>query len=642
MAGAQAGDDAVVPLRILATTDLHANLLAWDYHTNRVAHNRGLARVASLIAAARAERPQALLFDNGDFLHGTALGDHIAETRPEGRGGRSSFVHPMIAAMNLLRYDAVTLGNHEFSYGIGFLRRSLAAADFPVICSNLYFKPSRGQPLAVTSQILPRSLRDRRGRLHDINIGVIGFLPPQTMVWERRYLRGRAAVDDIVASARHIVPDLRRAGADLIVALSHSGLGDPSGPPGAENASSALANLDGIDVVIAGHTHLAYPDGRVRGQGGKPAVSPGFFGSHLGVIDLGLRKSRKGWQIATQTCGLRPIASREGATGQMRPLVADAPAVVALALPLHNRLLQRGDAVIGKTPLALNSYFAMLCHGPALHLLAQSEKRRITQVLQDGPYGDLPVLCAVSPFKAGGRGGPENYTDIPAGPLLQRHLTDLYPYPNSLTALRVTGAELALWLERSVSQFHQITPTSRDVPLLDAAFPSFNFDTIVGLTYQIDLTQPARFDVLGREVAHSRRITDLRHLGEPVAADQVFALASNSYRSAGGAGFAGALPARMIYDGDETNREVLEAYLRDGFVPEPVVPPPWTFRPIPGATVLFDSAPEAAAHLAEVPHLRLAPLDLCPDGFRRFRLTLYSAICAAMGLILQAWGFGHV
>jgi len=613
----------VLDLRILATSDLHANLLAWDYHANQPSPQVGLARTASLIHAARAEQPQTLLFDNGDFLHGTALGDYLAETTPTIRSGRPLRAHPMIAAMNALHYDAVTLGNHEFGHGLGFLRRSLAATRFPVVCSNLYFKPTRGAALSLSSLLLVRDLRDRAGKLHRLKIGVLGFLPPQTVVWEKRYLKSRASVDDILASARNLVPLLRGNGADLVVALSHSGIGDPQIGPGAENASTALAALDGIDVVIAGHTHLLFPTTAQTDLAGKPAVMPGFHGSHLGVIDLALHKGPQGWRIETQHAETRPIATRDPQTGRVEPLVPDDPALVALAAPAHAALLTRAEAQIGETPLPLHSYFALLTETPALRLVAQAQAHRLAQALADGPYRDLPLVSAVAPFKAGGRGGPENYTNIPAGPLRARHVGDLYLHPNSLTGLRLSGADLAQWLERSVSLYRQIAPDAQDAPLIDDRFPSFNFDVIHGLRYRIDLAQPPQFDPFGKRLpSAARRIVDLTWQGQPLLPDQQFVLATNSYRSAGGAGFAGTEPAQVIYEGAESNREVLTAYLRAGHHPTAAPAPAWGFVPMPGASVQFESAPQAAQHLAEVAHLRIDPLDQRPSGFRRFRLHL--------------------
>ena len=612
---------AEIDLRILATSDLHANLLAWDYHANRPCHQRGLARVATLIHKARFERPQALLFDNGDFLHGTVLGDFIAETTPTLRSGRPLHTHPMIAAMNSLDYDGVALGNHEFGHGLGFLRRSLAATRFPIVCSNLYFKPTRGAPLAAPYLLLHRDLRDRHGKVHRLKIGVLGFIPPQTTVWEKRYLKSRASVDDITASARLLVPELRALGADLIVALSHSGIGDGDAAPGAENASSALAEIDGLDVVVAGHTHLTFPTGEQRDLAGKPAVMPGFFGSHLGVIDLTLRQSGKNWRISRFGAEARPIFTRDPISAEVQPLVGDDSAIVEIARTTHQALLARAEVEIGHSPIGLHSHFALLTQTPALALVAASQADHMAGVLAEGRLADLPLLSAVAPFKAGGRGGPENYTDIPAGPLLARHVSDLYIHPNSLSCLQVSGQDLTDWLERSVSLYHQISPGAVDAALADEDFPSFNFDVIPDLSYQIDLAEAPRFNPFGDVIApEARRIRDLRYQGQPVLPEQLFALATNSYRAAGGVGFPGTGTAQVVYDGTESNREVLANYLRKASPAQ--VSPNWHFLPMPGTTVTVDLNSDAAAHLDEVPHLRLEPLGLLPSGFRRFRLYL--------------------
>lgn len=487
----EAGLNPVLDLRILATSDLHANILAWDYHANRASDQVGLARVASLIHAARAEQPQCLLFDNGDFLHGNEMGDYLAETTPVLRSGRPLRSHPMIAAMNTLGYDAAALGNHEFGYGLGFLRRSLLAADFPIVCSNLYFKPSRGEPLAAPYLLLDREMKDHDGKAHRLRIGVLGFIPPQTMLWEHRYLKSRASVADIVASARELAPLLRKKGADVVIALSHSGIGAEPRVPGSENASAALARLEGIDAVVAGHTHLVFPTETERDLHGKPVVMPGFYGSHLGVIDLRLVRSCSGWHVKGFHSEARPISRRCPKAGRIEALVADDPKIAALASPAHQILLLRSEAQLGYSPLPLNSFFALVSDCAALRVVARAQAAHVARALRGRPEQDLPLLSAVAPFKAGGRGGPENYTNVPVGPFLARHVSDHYIHPNTICALRLTGAEVALWLERSVSLYHQIPPGARDVGLINDSFASFNFDVIDGLSYQIDLSQPA-------------------------------------------------------------------------------------------------------------------------------------------------------
>lgn len=622
--GAQNADTGEIALRVLATSDLHANLMAWDYHANRVCEERGITRVAALIRRARAEQPQSLLFDNGDFLHGTVLGDFIAETTPVIRSGRPLHTHPVIAAMNALGYDAAALGNHEFGHGLGFLRRSLAATRFPIVCSNLYFKPSRGAPIAQPFVILERELRDRHGVVHPVKIGVMGFIPPQTAIWEKRYLKSRASVDDIVNSAKMLVPILRAAGADLIIALSHSGIGSPHVGASSENASSALAAIAGVDVIIAGHTHLTFPTADQPNLSGKPAVMPGFFGSHLGVIDLRLRRQGGKWQVAGFQAENRAISRRDPATGQVKAIVADDPAILALAKPAHDGLLARAEEEVGFSKVPLHSYFSLLAPTPALDLVATAQADYLKVILKDSAYASLPMLSAVAPFKAGGRGGPENYTDVPAGPLRLRHANDLYMHPNSLSALRVSGQDIADWLERSVSIYHQVEPGAQDVALLDESFASFNFDVIHGLSYGIDLSQPARFNCFGEVIAAgARRIRYLHHLGQPVRPDQMFVLATNSYRAAGGAGFSGTGTAQVIYEGRESNREVLLRYLRQGgLAPQGGPEQGFSFLPMVATTAVIDLGPRAIDHLAEVSQLRLQDLGLQASGFRRFRLHL--------------------
>ena len=615
---------SVLRLRILATSDLHANILAWDYHANKACPSRGLARTATLIAAARAEQPNCLLFDNGDFLNGSALGDHIAHTGQD--AAHIARLHPMIAAMNHLRYDAATLGNHEFSHGLNALTRSLRDVAFPVVASNLRLTSPDAAQISVRSLLLTRDLIDDAGQVQRLRIAVVGFLPPQTTVWEHRHLDGRAEVDDILQTAQDLIPHLRAAGADLVIALSHSGIGGDQYDPFAENVSLALAAVAGLDVIVAGHTHTVFPTPDGDDLAGKPAVMPGFFGSHLGVIDLVLQKAEGvagGWQVREFQAQTRPIAARDATSGHPVALVADDPALVALVAQDHANLQAWSEHPIGTTPIALHSFFALLTASPALDLIALAQTRALTQGLANTAQSGLAMLSAAAPFKAGGRGGAENYTAIAAGRLVRRNASDLYVHPNSLVGLCLPGHAVLRWLERSVSLFHQITPGAQDADLINPDFPSYDFDVIYGLTYRVDVTQPARFDRRGTEVAPwACRIVDACFGGAPIALDQSFVLATNSYRCAGGSGFAEMRPDQVNFKSPQSNQSLVEAFVQSGgHVPEST-PPHWGFVPHPGTTVLFDCDPRGVAALPDVPHLRLDPLHRRPHGFHRFRLHL--------------------
>lgn len=627
--------DSTFRLRLLATSDLHVHLSAWDYYTDRSSAMVGLARTASLIQDARAEAAAlgatCLLVDNGDFLNGSPLGD--LEAHLDGTPGR---IHPMIAAMNALRYDVATLGNHEFSEGLDFLMRRIRAADFPIISANIAWVlgpgPLQDQTLVPPTVLLQRELTDAQGRVVPIVLGIIGLLPPQTTQWDRQHLGNRLMTRDIVQAAAAHVPDLRRNGADLVIALSHSGIGQSTAQPNMENATAALAALPGIDALVAGHTHQLFPSPGFRAVAGsdpvrgylwgKPAVMPGFHGSHLGVIDLVLTRSGGAWQVVASQVELRAIARRTKG-GRVVPLVRNAPQISAIAAPAQRATRNWVGKVVGHSAVTLHSYFALVMPCPTVRLVARAQAEYVARLLRDGPYRDMPLVSAVAPVHAGGRGGPENYTVIPAGPILMRHVFDLYPHPNTVSALRVTGAELLLWLERSFSLFHQIVPGSNDAALIDMEFPAFNFDVLEGLTWEVDLSQPPRYEPRGAVLnPQGLRIRNLAYQGQPVDPEVEFVLATNSYRAAGSGGFPGTTPDRQILSGPAFSRDVVLAHIAGG--QELAVPsaPNWRFVAMPGTTVTFVSAPEAAAHLAELQPLKAEALDIGAHGFRRFRLHL--------------------
>jgi 2',3'-cyclic-nucleotide 2'-phosphodiesterase / 3'-nucleotidase len=619
-----------IHLRLLATSDLHVHIMPYDYYTDTSTDRLGLARTASLIAAARAEAANCLLFDNGDFLQGSPMGDNVVQTH----GHRPGQVHPMIAAMNYLRYDAGTLGNHEFNYGLDFLTESLLEANFPVVAANVLRASDQGpdSTLVPAYVILERTVTNANGTAHTLKIGVIGFTPPQIMVWDRRHLAGNLTTRDIVDVASTYVPQMKRHGADLIIALSHSGIGSPDASAGMENASTALAQIEGIDAVIAGHSHLLFPsddfahtqeiDPLLGTLCGKPAVMPGLYGSHLGVIDLYLSREAGVYKVRRHKAQVRPIW-RSDANGKGTPLAESHPGVVATVSAAHRETLAWTSQPIGHSDVALHSFFALVSDAPALQLVADAQAVFVKHALSSTSFADLPVLSSVASFKAGGRGGPENYTDVPAGDVMLRHAADLYIYPNTSAAIRLTGVEIAEWLEYSAGIFNQIPPGSADAALINPDFPSFNFDMIFGLSFQIDLDRPPRYDVRGAPIhPQSTRIVGLSYDGQPIDPLASFVVATNNYRVSTNIANMALSEDRVLLQSTETNLNVVLSYFAKHRATAKIAPPNPRFMAMPGTSVIFDTSPKAIKHLADLAHLAIEPVGPTPTGFMRFRLPL--------------------
>jgi 2',3'-cyclic-nucleotide 2'-phosphodiesterase/3'-nucleotidase len=631
-----AASAAEVTLRILETTDLHMNLLSYDYYQDTATDQYGLARTITLIKAARAEVRNSLLFDNGDLLQGNPLGDVVAKVAPL----RDGQVHPAYKVMNQLGYDAANIGNHDFNYGLPFLRRALAGAAFPYVNANVYTDDAQKDGPAARHAFTPyvlldRELVDAAGRKHPIKIGVIGFVPPQIMQWDKGHLEGRVVVRDIAATARRYVPEMRAKGAQLVIAIPHSGFERSWAGELAENEVGQLSKVAGVDAILFGHSHAEFPSADFAGRpnadlargtiNGVPAVMPGRWGDHLGVIDLTLDDAGGAWTVTASQASIRPIYDKAG----KRSLAAADPMVEQAIGAEHARTLEfiRGRVATSSAPIY--SYFAQVADDPSVQVVANAQRAYVLRAIQGTAYEKLPVLSAAAPFKTGGRQGWGYYTDIPAGPLAIKNAADLYVYPNTLKAVLLTGAQVREWIEMSAGQFRRIDPSGpAQQPLLDETFRSYNFDTLDGVTYRFDLTQPARYDGNGKLVApDAHRVQDLRHEGAPVAPDAKFIVATNNYRAFGGGGFPGLDGSNVVVDSPDENRQLLIDYLAQvgaaaqGGQVNPSADGNWTIQPVPGVAMIFRTASAATRYLARHPSIRLvkdngdgsATFELAPD-----------------------------
>lgn len=620
-------------LRIMETTDIHVNVLPYDYYADKPNDTMGLSRTASLIDAIRKEATNAMLVDNGDFLQGNPMGDYIAYEK----GMKDGDVHPVIKGMNELAYSCSTLGNHEFNYGLSFMDKVLAGANFPFVCANLV----RGTELAASPRddklylkpymILDRAIKDGSGAEHPVRIGIIGFVPPQIMMWDAKNLSGNVLTRDIVEAARAWVPQMKEEGADIVVALSHSGIDVKQGEL-MENASFFLAGVDGIDAVFTGHQHLVFPgpkdfvdlegvDAAAGKLQGKPAVMAGFWGSHMGLIDLLLERDGSTWRVVSATSEARPIYER--VDNKNKALVGDVETIVAALKPDHEATLAYVRRPVGKTSAPLYSYFALVADDPSVQIVSQAQTWYVRDLLKNTHWKDLPVLSAAAPFKSGGRGGPDYYTDVPAGDIAIKNVADLYLYPNTVRAVEITGAQVKEWLEMSAGIFNRIEPGKADQKLINPDFPSYNFDVIDGVTYRIDLSQPPKYGPKGEVLdAGSSRIRDLMFDGKPIDPAQKFVVATNNYRAGGGGNFPEIDGSKVILEAPDTNRDVIVRYIIDQKTINPSADANWSFASIAGATVLFETGPKAKDFLGDVKSVSIEAAGEGENGFALYRIAL--------------------
>jgi len=609
----------VVKLRLLDTSDLHTFDEDYDYFRDQRDESVGLTKIATLVRTARAGARNSMLFDNGDIIQGNPLADYVA--LPGNFPGDG--VHPTIRAMNAMGYDAATPGNHEFNYGLPFLAAALKGAKFPFCSAN--FLQDDGTPYLPPTLILERVFVAEDGGAHTLKIGVIGFLPPQIVNWDREHLADRVQTMDIVDAAQAHVPGLRPQ-VDLLVALSHSGISTAPRRGGEENASLYLAGVPGIDVIFTGHSHRVFPgpdyqgldgvDATLGTLNGVPAVMPGFWGSELGQIDLTLTRQGGKWVVADFTVMTMPIAEREDR--EVSSLAANNPAVDAAVAPEHAKTLAWIREPIGRLAQPVNSYAALIGTDSSLALVNAAQIWYATPLLPPEMRG-LPVLSAAAPFKEGYQ-SPDNYVDLDAGSIAIKDVADLYMYPNTVAALLVNGAVLRDWLERSASIFNRIDPDDpAPQQLLNPHVPSYAFDVIAGITYRIDITQPARFGAHGRKNERAHRIMDLCYRGVAATDDQAFIVVTNNYRADSG----GIVhdPADVVLRAPDQVRDVIVRYILTQREITVATPEVWSFAPI-GApvTVTFQSAPAAAKYLLRQPGI--TSLGDTGDGYMQYGLQL--------------------
>ncbi|HFU4055215.1 TPA: bifunctional 2',3'-cyclic-nucleotide 2'-phosphodiesterase/3'-nucleotidase [Streptococcus suis] len=612
-----------VDVRILATTDLHTNLVNYDYYQDKPVETLGLAKTAVLIEEAKAENSNVVLVDNGDTIQGTPLGNYKSIIDPIEEGEQ----HPMYTALDTLGFDAGTLGNHEFNYGLDYLRKVIATAGMPLVNANV-LNPVTKEFAYQPYTIIDKTFTDTTGKAVSLKVGITGIVPPQILNWDKAYLEGKVIVRDAVEAARDIVPVIRENGADIVLVLSHSGIGDDQYEVGEENVGYQIASLSGVDAVITGHSHAEFPgtaekpsfyakytgvddtNGKINGT---PVTMAGKYGDHLGVIDLNLTYIDGKWATTSSKAAIRKIDTKSS--------VADSR-IIDLAKEAHTETINYVRQQVGETTAPINSFFALVQDDPSVQIVNNAQIWYAKQQLAGTPEAGLPILSAAAPFKAGTRGDATAYTDIPTGPIAIKNVADLYLYDNVAAILKVNGAQLKEWLEMSAGQFNQVDPSSTEPQnLINTDYRTYNFDVIDGVTYQYDITQPNKYDRSGKVVNETAsRVRNLQYNGQAVTDEQEFIVVTNNYRASGT--FPGVKDASVNYLLNLENRQAIINYIIAEKVINPTADNNWTFTDsIKGLDLRFLTADRAKDLVANQEGLVYLQASTTSEGFGEFKFV---------------------
>ncbi|WP_431028249.1 bifunctional 2',3'-cyclic-nucleotide 2'-phosphodiesterase/3'-nucleotidase [Lysinibacillus sp. LZ02] len=608
-------DEDKVTLRILGTSDIHTNLANYNYYSDAEDNTIGLANTATLIKEAQQENLNSVLVDNGDLIQGTPLGSYKALKEPVKEGE----VHPAVAALNALSFDVATLGNHEFNYGLDYLDEVMDDADFAWVNANVrdaqtgshYFEPYI---------ILEQEVVDEDGETHTVNVGVTGIVPQQILGWDTIHLTGKVTVDEPIDALKETIPQMEAAGADVIVVLSHSGIGSDTYVKGYENVGYQITELEGVDAVVTGHSHATFPgdykDLKNANQengtiNGVPTVMPGAYGAYLGVIDLNLEQVDGEWEVLGGTGEIRSIEGVEADKELLEAVKAD-----------HEGTIDYIRQPVGETATNINSYFALVQDAASIEIITAAQTAFVKEQVANTEEASLPILSAGAPFKAGSRDNAADYTNIPAGPLAIKNMADIYHFDNTVATVKVTGADVIEWLEMAAGVFATIDPNSTEEQnIIDTEARSYNFDVLDGVTYEIDITSPAKYDRRGNIVNEkANRIKNVQFNSQPIDLDQEFLVVANNYRVGGsyGAKFVKEDSSNLTIYAYENRQAIVDYIIEKGTVN--VTPDNnWTFVDFPkGTKVIYRTANVAKDYIPKDSTIEYLGEDT--NGFGKFLL----------------------
>jgi 2',3'-cyclic-nucleotide 2'-phosphodiesterase (5'-nucleotidase family) len=487
---------------LVATTDVHGRAMAWDYERDLEAP-LGLVRAATVVDSLRRLYPgRVVLLDVGDLIQGNAFATYFTRVAPQPR-------HPILALMNRMGYDAATPGNHEFNFGLDVLQRTLRGALFPYVSANIISDATR-RTVFPTSTVVVRA---------GVRIGITGVTTPGVMAWDGSLVRGRVHVAGIVRAGPAVLRGLK-ARSDVTVLLAHAGLrgseyGAETGIPPENDVAALLAAAPETDVAILGHTHRQIADTTI---GTTLVVEPRPLAQQVAVVHLAMVREGRQWTVARKWSEVVSLATERPDTALVAAFAAQHAAVRAWV-----------QTPLGQVATALRAGGGRSQDTPLLDFVNEVMRRRAGAQLSATAVFDTAAA-------------------LPAGPVRLGDLTRVYPYDNTLKAVRISGGDLRAYLEWSARYWRGMGSAG---PIRNESVSGSDVDVVSGVEYRLDLAQPV-----------GRRVVALSVGGRAVSDRDSFTLALNNYRAGGGGGYAMLARAPVVYDRGEDIRELLAAEIR--------------------------------------------------------------------------------
>ena len=501
-------------ITILGTSDLHGNIWGYSYEDSKETDNNGMARLYTYIESVREENPNTILIDAGDDIQGTIMTDDIYNKTPDAE-------HPVIAAMNYMGYEAMTLGNHEFNWGTDTAAKILSQADFPILAANV-----RNQDGSYATGlgwiIIPAG---------GVDVAVIGVITPNVPIWDGgkegigslTFLPANEAVKEAIAE----IGDK----ADVIVVSAHMGMYaefDEDG--GSDSAQKILDDNPEIDVLQVAHNHVVVSEK----QGSTVIGGCRNGGRDIARFDIYLDDDNNVIDSTVQIVDMKGVVPSE----EIRsiPLVKEA----------HEQTIAYvtgGGGEDGEGGVALGSTTA--------RFQPENEIRGIPE----GRVRDTAVMDLINMIQLNASGADvsaaalfKDTSDLPEGDINYGNIFDIYKFDNTLYRVKVTGAELKAYMEWSAECYNQWQPGDISISF-DPEYPDYLYDMFEGVDYEIDLSQPK-----------GERIKNVIFKGEPLKDDDVLTLAVNNYRYSSALKAQGLISGKRDWESSSSIRDMIVDY----------------------------------------------------------------------------------